>query len=228
MAGGCAGDRVRDARRHGRAPLHARPARAPRGVRADRRSGAAVVVGRPAADALLAEAEVLVGHWGCPTLTAEVLDRAPALRLFAYGAGTVKWQVTDAVFERGIVVTSAAAANAVPVAEYTVAMILLANKGVFLVRERQRDPDARVAARPRPCRATAGPGSGIVGRVARRPPRDRAAARHRPRARGLRPVPLGDGGRRSSAWRRSTTSTSCARRCDSSRSTRRTSRRRAG
>ena len=30
----------------------------------------------PRADALLAGAEVLVGHWGCPTLTAEVLDRA--------------------------------------------------------------------------------------------------------------------------------------------------------
>ena len=84
------------------------------------------------------------GHWGCPTLTAEVLDRAPELRLFAYGAGTVKWQVTDAVFERGIVVTSAAAANAVPVAEYAVAAILLANKGVFVVREQQRDPEARV------------------------------------------------------------------------------------
>jgi len=96
------------------------------------------------ADALLAEAEILVGHWGCPTLTADVRDRAPALRLFAYGAGTVKWQVTDAVFERGIVVTSAAAANAVPVAEYAVAAILLANKGVFVVRERLRDPDAHL------------------------------------------------------------------------------------
>jgi phosphoglycerate dehydrogenase-like enzyme len=97
------------------------------------------------AGALLADAEILVGHWGCPTLTAEVLHRAPSLRLFAYGAGTVKWQVTDAVFERGIVVTSAAAANAVPVAEYAVAAILLANKGVFVVRERLRDPDAQLA-----------------------------------------------------------------------------------
>jgi len=99
----------------------------------------------PRADALLRDAEILVGHWGCPTLTAEVLDRAPRLRLFAYAAGTVKWQVTDAVFDRGIVVTSAAAANAVPVAEYATAAILFANKGVFLVRERQRDPEAHVA-----------------------------------------------------------------------------------
>lgn len=98
----------------------------------------------PRADALLAEAEILVGHWGCPTLTAEVLARAPRLRLFAYAAGTVKWQVTDAVWARSILVTSAAAANAVPVAEYAIATILLANKGVFLVRERQRDPGARV------------------------------------------------------------------------------------
>jgi phosphoglycerate dehydrogenase-like enzyme len=98
----------------------------------------------PRTDALLAEADILVGHWGCPTLTGAVLDRAPDLRLFAYGAGTVKWQVTEAVFARGITVTSAAAANAVPVAEYAVGAILLANKGVFLVRELQRDPDARI------------------------------------------------------------------------------------
>jgi phosphoglycerate dehydrogenase-like enzyme len=123
----------------------------------------------PRADALLAEAEVLVGHWGCPTLTAEVLDRAPALRLFAYGAGTVKWQVTDAVFDRGIVVTSAAAANAVPVAEYAVAAILLANKGVFAVRERQRDPEAKIAldlARVGNCGTRVGiVGASFVGRL---------------------------------------------------------------
>jgi phosphoglycerate dehydrogenase-like enzyme len=96
------------------------------------------------ARAVLAETEVLVGHWGCPTLTAAALEAAPRLRLFAYAAGTVKWQVTDAVWARDLIVTSAAAANAVPVAEYTVAMILLANKGVLLSRELQRDPTIRV------------------------------------------------------------------------------------
>jgi phosphoglycerate dehydrogenase-like enzyme len=100
--------------------------------------------GDPRAGALLAEAEVLVGHWGCPTLTAEVLERAPRLRLLAYGGGTVKWQVTDALWERDIVVTTAAPANAIPVAEYTLAMILLAGKGVFLFHEHQRDPKAVV------------------------------------------------------------------------------------
>lgn len=98
----------------------------------------------PRAGALVAEAEILVGHWGCPTLTEDVLARAPKLRLFAYAAGTVKWQVTDAVWQRDLVVTSAAAANAVPVADYAVAAILLANKGVFLVREKLRDPSVSV------------------------------------------------------------------------------------
>lgn len=100
------------------------------------------------AEAVLALADVLVGHWGCPTLTAEVLDRAPLLRLFAYGAGTVKWQVTDAVWDRGIVVTSAAAANAVPVAEFTVAAILFANKGVPWAAARERDPSLAVSVDP--------------------------------------------------------------------------------
>jgi phosphoglycerate dehydrogenase-like enzyme len=93
---------------------------------------------------VLADADVLLGHWGCPTLHEEVLAQAPHLGLFAYAAGTVKWQVVDAVWDRDIVVTSAAAANAVPVAEYTVAMVVLANKGVPLFAARERDRSAIV------------------------------------------------------------------------------------
>lgn len=83
------------------------------------------------ADAVLAEAEVIVGHWGCPPLDAAMLDRAPRLGLFAYAAGTVKMTLTDAVWDRGIRVTSGANANAEPVAEFTLAAILFANKGVL-------------------------------------------------------------------------------------------------
>lgn len=79
---------------------------------------------------LLAEAEVVVGHWGCPPLDARMLEMAPRLGLFAYAAGTVKSTVTDALFDRGVRVTSGAPANAEPVAEYTLAAILWANKGV--------------------------------------------------------------------------------------------------
>lgn len=83
------------------------------------------------ADALLAEAEIIVGHWGTPLFDAAMLARAPNLKMFAYAAGTVKWYAIDELWERDLVVTSGAGANAEPVAEYTLAMILLANKRVF-------------------------------------------------------------------------------------------------
>lgn len=102
----------------------------------------------PGSRELLGRTDVLVGHWGCPTLTEDVMVEAPRLALFAYAAGTVKWQVTDAVWARDVVVTSAAAANAVPVAEYTVAAILWANKGVFSFAALERDPQAKVPLDP--------------------------------------------------------------------------------
>lgn len=100
-------------------------------------------------DERAAEADVVLGHWGCPRLDADVLATLPRLRLLAYAAGTVREVVTPEVWARGIAVTSAAAANAVPVAEYTLAAILFANKGVFASRERLRDADVRIR-RPRP------------------------------------------------------------------------------
>ena len=88
---------------------------------------------------LLAETEVIVGHWGCPPLDAEMLASAPQLEMYAHAAGTVKATVTDAVWERGLRVTSGANANAEPVAEFTLAAILLANKDIFWSRDVYRD-----------------------------------------------------------------------------------------
>jgi phosphoglycerate dehydrogenase-like enzyme len=85
----------------------------------------------PRADGLLARAEVLLTGWGCPELAPAVLARAPRLRLVAHAAGTVKNHVTPECFARGVRVSSAAAANAVPVAEYALAAILLAGKRAF-------------------------------------------------------------------------------------------------
>ncbi|MFD7288823.1 hydroxyacid dehydrogenase [Streptomyces sp. NPDC059863] len=76
--------------------------------------------------AALADAEILVSGWGCPRLTADVLAEAPHLRAVMHAAGTVKPIVSEAVWERGIVVSSAADANAGPVASCTVALITLA------------------------------------------------------------------------------------------------------
>jgi phosphoglycerate dehydrogenase-like enzyme len=57
--------------------------------------------------------------------------------MLAYAAGTLRDTVSPAAFDR-LLVTSGAAANAVPVAEYTVAAILWANKAAFVERERLR------------------------------------------------------------------------------------------
>lgn len=92
----------------------------------------------PRADALLAEAEIIVGHWGAPLFDTTVLARAPKLRMFAYAAGTVKWYLIPELWDRDLVITSGADANAEPVAEYTLAMILLANKRVFPAIDGQR------------------------------------------------------------------------------------------
>jgi phosphoglycerate dehydrogenase-like enzyme len=90
------------------------------------------VTGFDSAEALdrLARARVLLTGWGSPVIDGRVLDHAPHLRAVVHAAGTVKSHVSPAVFERGVLVSSAADANAVPVAEYTVAMVLLANKAV--------------------------------------------------------------------------------------------------
>ncbi|WP_329342616.1 hydroxyacid dehydrogenase [Streptomyces sp. NBC_00663] len=93
---------------------------------------ATVVTDLATADAgQLAEAEVLFTHWGAPELTEETLRRLPRLRAVVHAAGSVKHHVTDAVWRRGIAVSTAAAANALPVAEFTLAAILFANKRVL-------------------------------------------------------------------------------------------------
>lgn len=92
----------------------------------------------PATSAALARAEVLLTFWGAPAVDARTLAAAPRLKAVVHAAGSVKHLVTDACWERGITVSSAALANSLPVAEYTVAMILLSNKRVLELREEYR------------------------------------------------------------------------------------------
>ncbi|HET6858160.1 MAG TPA: hydroxyacid dehydrogenase [Streptomyces sp.] len=92
----------------------------------------------PRVAAALAEAEVLLTCWGATPLTGEVLARAPKLRAVVHAAGSVKHHITAACWDRGLAVTSAAAANALPVAEYTLAAILFAGKRVLRSAHRYR------------------------------------------------------------------------------------------
>ncbi|HKS44439.1 MAG TPA: hydroxyacid dehydrogenase [Amycolatopsis sp.] len=83
---------------------------------------------QPAVRARLADVEVMLTSWGAPGLTPERLAAAPALRAILHCAGSVRGLVGDEVWRRGIRVTSGADANAIPVAEYTLAAIIFAGK----------------------------------------------------------------------------------------------------
>ncbi len=76
----------------------------------------------------LAEVEVIFSSWGPPYLDEEFLAAAPRLKYIFHAAGSVKDMMTDAAWQRGIGVSSAYAANAIPVAEFTLSQILFCLK----------------------------------------------------------------------------------------------------
>ncbi|MFI6296288.1 hydroxyacid dehydrogenase [Nonomuraea sp. NPDC050790] len=86
---------------------------------------------------VLAETEVLVTGWGCPPFDERLLGAAPGLRLIAHAAGTVK-TFLDPVVLRTVRVSSAADANAIPVAEFTFAAIVFGAKRAFTMAHRYR------------------------------------------------------------------------------------------
>ncbi len=94
---------------------------------------------------LLAHVDVLFSGWGGPLLDEAFLSATPRLKAVFYGAGSVGSILTAAVWERGIVLTTALEANAVPVAEYALAATLFSLKhGWRLARqtgEHRRHPD---------------------------------------------------------------------------------------
>ncbi|MFI6507132.1 hydroxyacid dehydrogenase [Streptosporangium sp. NPDC050855] len=109
------------------------------------------------------DVEILITGWGCPPIGEDVLERAPRLRAIVHAAGSVKGHVTPAVFERGVAVSSAAEANALPVAEFTLAMLVLAAKQVF-VKARAYSADGW-SGDALPGVATPGEGGGLNGAV---------------------------------------------------------------
>lgn len=85
--------------------------------------------------ARLAQTEVLITGWGAPWIGLEALEAMPALRYVIHAGGTVKTFLAPEVFERGIQVSSAAVANAIPVAEYTLASIIMGLKRASRFRD---------------------------------------------------------------------------------------------
>ena len=75
--------------------------------------------------------EWIFSGWGMPLMDEHFLKAFPNLQAVFYGAGTIKGFVTEAFWQRGIPVTSAYAANAIPVAEFAFAQIILSLKGMW-------------------------------------------------------------------------------------------------
>lgn len=77
---------------------------------------------------ILHAAEIIFSGWGMPRMDEAFLAHCPNLRIVFYGAGSLKNFTTEAFWAREIPITSSYAANAVPVAEFTLAQILLCLK----------------------------------------------------------------------------------------------------
>jgi len=80
---------------------------------------------------------VLLASWGVPALTKELLAAMPRLQLVIYAAGSVRGFVTPDFWRRGILVSSAAAANAGPTAAFAEAVIVLALKQAWFYLRRK-------------------------------------------------------------------------------------------
>lgn len=102
--------------------------------------------------------------WGMPSLTeTEISEYFPNLQCIFYSAGSVQ-DFARPFLHRGIRVFSAWAANGIPVAEYTVAQIILANKGFFTTAWPNSVGDLEAAkAQKKEIRGNFGAKIGIIG-----------------------------------------------------------------
>ena len=90
----------------------------------------------------LHDLEVIFSTWGMPSLTAAQVAHLPKLKAVFYAAGSVQ-NFARPFLEHEILVVSAWQANGVPVAEFTLAQILLANKGYFANTRTYQSPESR-------------------------------------------------------------------------------------
>jgi phosphoglycerate dehydrogenase-like enzyme len=75
--------------------------------------------------AAVGDCDAAMTTWGSPQFTTEVLDRTPNLRIIAHAAGSIRPITPPEVFDRGILVTSAAPIIAYYVAEMCVGLAIM-------------------------------------------------------------------------------------------------------
>ncbi|MEO1235397.1 MAG: hydroxyacid dehydrogenase [Planctomycetota bacterium] len=91
----------------------------------------------------LREARVVVTGWGGPRFDEDLLAHAPELEVVLHAAGSIRPIVSDAFWDRGIRISSAAAANATPVAEFCLAQIFMLMKNFYAVQRMYHDARAK-------------------------------------------------------------------------------------
>ncbi len=79
-------------------------------------------------DSLWPEIEIVLGGWGMPVLDEAFLRRASKLKAVFYAAGSVRSFMTDAAWDRGLIISNAAAANSRTTAEFCFSEILFSLK----------------------------------------------------------------------------------------------------
>ena len=110
------------------------------------------------------DVELVFSTWGMPVFTEEEIRRClPSLKCVLYGAGTVQ-PFARPFLHCGVRIFSAWAANAVPVAEFTTAQIILSNKGYFLTNRLYHANGSQTAQRAfQKCPGNYGETVGIIG-----------------------------------------------------------------
>lgn len=91
---------------------------------------------------VLKDTEAVFSTWGMPLLTESQLEMLPSLKAVFYAASSVKG-FAKPLLDRDIRIVSAWGANAIAVAEFTVAQIILANKGFFRNQRDAKNPELR-------------------------------------------------------------------------------------
>ena len=98
----------------------------------------------------LRRADVIFSGWGAPRMDDEFFRHAPNVRVIFYAAGSIRYFLTDAVWRRGVRITTAQSLNAVPVAEFAAASLLLGLKRVWHYARATRESRGFPVDRPMP------------------------------------------------------------------------------
>ncbi|MEO7600414.1 MAG: hydroxyacid dehydrogenase [Opitutus sp.] len=110
---------------------------------------------------VLNQVQVLFTGWGCPKLDEDFLRHVPNLKAVFYAAGSLKPIVSNEFWKKDIEIFSAVSANAIPVADFALAAVIMCLKSAFSLARGQRAGDAWRS--PRDIKGTYKSTVGLVG-----------------------------------------------------------------